>query len=118
MADMSKIKMASMRMEPAKNEQVAEKAPSEGDRPAYPWGLSVHLDDQSLSKLGLDRLPQVGKPVMIHALADVTNVSEQERVGADGKKEINRAVALQITNMGMGHYEEPKEATEVLYGKK
>ena len=63
----------------------------------YPYGLTVDLDDDSLTKLGMDKLPAVGKTVKVLASAEVKHVSES----AD-KQGKNRNLSLQITKMKLG----------------
>jgi len=84
------------------------------DRPVYPWGLSVNLDHEALDKLGMSKLPTVGKSLYLTALVDVTSVSENEsREG--GKTTTNRSVSLQITNLALGPVGRKSDA-DALYG--
>lgn len=62
--------------------------------PDYPYGLKVHVDEHSFSKLGLDKAPEVGKTVMIMAEAKVCDVHQYE---SDG--EAKHSMGLQITAM-------------------
>jgi len=64
------------------------------DQPEYPYGLCLSLDDESLQKLGIDQLPDVGTVMHLVARVQVTSVSQYERT--DGK---NRDISLQITDM-------------------
>lgn len=66
---------------------------SEIDDPEFPWGLSLHLDDATLTKLGMD-LPEVGTLVDIHAVGKVTSVNES----ADESGE-RRSTSIQITDL-------------------
>lgn len=63
----------------------------------YPHGLSVHLDHESLSKLGMHKLPKVGDKLHLHAHAHVTSVREEHR---DGGK-ANRHIELQLRKMDL-----------------
>jgi hypothetical protein len=68
--------------------------------PAYPWGLSLCLNDESLDKLGIDGdLPDVGDVIHIAALCRVTCASETENATEDGGKETCRRIELQVTHM-------------------
>lgn len=62
--------------------------------PRYPWGLSLSLDNASLEKLGMTKLPEVGATFELDAKVKVTSVSQNE----DGSSS-NRSASLQITEM-------------------
>lgn len=64
------------------------------EQPEYPYGLCISLDTDSLNKLGLTELPEIGTVLTLLARVEVTSVSQYER--SDGK---NRDVSLQITDM-------------------
>lgn len=104
-------KLVNMKIDPkAREERYAESALA--DRPVYPWGLSLNLDEEVLEKLGLEELPTVGKPLKLIALVDVTSVSSNESKGGE-----SRSVGLQITDLCL---EKPgaKASTESkLYGE-
>lgn len=68
--------------------------------PAYPWGLCISLEDDSLKKLKLDgELPSVGDMIHLFAMAKVTSVSENERENTRGEKTRCCRVELQITHL-------------------
>ncbi len=75
------------------------------ERPAYPWGLSLTLEEDALEKLGLTDLPKVGAARRLVARVEVTSVSAREAQGEDGP---HRSVGLQITDMALG----PEETTD------
>jgi hypothetical protein len=86
-------KLVSMKLDPKKREEkYAESALV--DRPLYPWGLSVTLDEEALDALGMTELPEVGKPMRLEALVDVTAVRSDETKGG-----ASRSVSLQITDL-------------------
>lgn len=64
---------------------------------AYPYGLCICLDNDSLTKLDLEGA-EVDDGVQILVMAKVTDVSSKAM--ADGST--NRRVELQITHMGLG----------------
>jgi len=103
--------LVSMKIDPkAREARYAESAMVE--RPSYPYGLSIHLDDEALEKLGLEKLPEVGTELALVAVVDVTSVSENENPG--GK---TRSVSLQITKMCLEPKKAGKSTTEKLYAK-
>jgi hypothetical protein len=88
------MKLVSMKVSAAdqrKRETVMSK-PSENE---YPYGLQLHLDTETLDKLGAD-LPEVETEVVIMAKAKVTSVSSSE--GAHGA---SRSMTIQITQLGL-----------------
>ena len=98
-------KLVSMKLDPkAREAKYAESAIV--DRPAYPWGLQVNLDEDAIAALGMKELPEVGKPLMLYARVDVTSVSSNEH--KDGK---HRNIALQITDLCL-EAEGSKKSTE------
>ena len=70
---------------------------SVGPENDYPYGLCISLEDESLDKLSIDKLPTVGKKVKLTAEATVDRVSEN--ASKDSK---SRSVSLQITKMKLG----------------
>lgn len=96
------------------------KASSDGpclmdQRPSYPWGLQLNLDEETLQKLGLVALPRVGKTLMLAARVSVTSVSENESQDKDGDAETNRSVGLQITHLVLLPDSEKKDAAAAIY---
>lgn len=63
----------------------------------YPYGLHLHLDHDSLKKLGVKGMHKVGSHVHLHAKARVT--STEERKQGDGN--MSRNMALQIEHLTM-----------------
>lgn len=106
-------KLVSMKLDKAAQKKMMEPSLAEGDRPLYPWGLSINLDTDALAKLGIADLPEVGESYMLVAMVDVTNVSSNESEG--GK---NRSVGLQITDCCLeGEAKNVKSVSDALYGK-
>lgn len=87
---------------------------SPGDAPKYPWGLALSLNDESLTKLGIDNLPGVGTEVMIVAKASVTSVSQRQTENEGSKS----CLDLQITEMQVSGTQKDVlgRATDALYG--
>lgn len=83
--------------------------PVEGDAPKYPWGLALYLDDETLAKLGIANLPDVGGKMQLMATVEVTGNSQRQT--QEGK---SVSLDLQITAMELTGTA-PSAAT-VLYG--
>lgn len=83
------------------------------ERSKYPHGLEVRLDDESLTKLGIKELPEVGMKLMLEAKVVVESVSQEDK--ATGKP--RRHVGLQITDMSLGENPNSKHSRHagVLY---
>lgn len=64
---------------------------------AYPYGLRITLNEDSLKRLGIKDLPAVGDYMMIKAKVEVcaTNKNESKESGE------HRCLELQITDMEM-----------------
>ena len=82
------------------------------EEPEYPWGLNIRLDNDSLDKLKVDNLPEVGKEIMVMAKCVVSDVSQNQSL--DGEK--RRNVSLQITDMALASPDTGSTA-EKLYGE-
>lgn len=63
----------------------------------YPYGLRISLDDESIAKLGISKLPEVGLEMYLGATVKVVEVSENELHGENKE----RRVELQITDMAL-----------------
>ena len=82
------------------------------EEPRYPYGLSLHLEEDALEKLGLDKLPAVGTVLTLKATVKVDSASIREHEGSEKR----RTLGLQITAMDLG--EEEKEKDDATFGKK
>lgn len=88
------ISMAYTKAE-AKAEAEKYTTPDLDSQPEYPWGLSISLEDDELSKLGMDGLPEVGAEMELLVRVKVQRASQTQM--ASGETE--RCVGLQITAM-------------------
>lgn len=86
--------MISMKLTP--DEAKEEAGYAEPQPPAYPWGLSISLDSDSLSKLGITDMPAVGGVMYLQARCEVCSTSQYEN--QDGK---DQTLSLQITDMSL-----------------
>jgi hypothetical protein len=106
-------KTVNMEMPAEKREEMTETAMA--GKPRYPYGLEIRLDNASLARLGLAELPEIGEKVVIHAIAEVSNISQHFSLRGEDEKN----VALQITDLGL--YPEEKENSDMehfFYGEK
>lgn len=83
------------------------------EAPAYPWGLSINLDSDTLEKLECDVSEfKVGSKMRIMAAVEVTSVSSNETRGAGESS----SVSLQITDMALDDEgKKSKDASKALY---
>lgn len=100
--------LLSMELSPteAKQESACEPEP-----PKYPWGLCIDLNEDSLQKLGIDTLPELGTTMTIVAKAEVQSASSSQYQG-DEKPRMN--LSLQITDMAIAPA--AKDVAGALYG--
>ncbi len=103
---MAKHRKASMELTKKEGSRQNEAVLSEA--PAFPFGLSVHLHDESLDKLNIEELPEVGAEFTMNTTVKATAVSEEETTEG-----VRRSVTLQITEMEIFHAEDDGEK---LYG--
>lgn len=81
------------------------------EKEEYPCGLCITLDNESLAKLGIDELPEIGEEMSFSIKTKVKSSMEHEDETSEHK-----CLTLQITDMG---YSKPrKSAASVLYDKK
>jgi|688.fasta_scaffold08511_12 hypothetical protein len=81
----------------------------------YPYGTSLYLDEDTLAKIGIAKLPEVGSQLRMQILVTVTSVSQRQE--ADG--ETCQNVELQVTDMEVTGTEGQANSTEQankLYG--
>lgn len=82
----------------------------DGDQ--YPWGLSLHLDNDSMEKLKLKGLP-AGQEMMLVAKVKVTNSS----VSSEGDGKETASASLQIMEMALDLPPARTSLADGLYGK-
>jgi hypothetical protein len=118
---MKMVNMALKAEKEGKSESCCCAAPCccESDKPRYPWGLQLRLENEQLDVLGMGEMPKTGGMMMVSCTVKVTQCGEEEREGAEPA----RNVSLQIIEMGMEKME-MKEApmdkakiASALYGK-
>lgn len=94
----------------------ASVGPVSPDQEEYPYGLRLHLNDDELEKLGIDKLPKVGEGGSIEAVFKIVSTHESAN---EGQKKY-RSVELQITHMDLGAEDKSTtddEKVERLYSK-
>lgn len=108
-------KLVSMKITAAEREKRMEPSSVATDMPAYPWGLGVNLDNESLEKLEIDADDlKVGQTLTLIAKVEVTNLSSNESKGGGS----NQSVGLQITEMCLETKGSAAAAADTLYAKK
>lgn len=84
-----------------KRTKKASKAPSEprgSNEDDFPYGTRLELDHETLGKLGVAKLPAVGKKLRIQGHGHITSASEHTRQGEAPR----RSATLQLTHMKLG----------------
>lgn len=77
----------------------------------YPWGTSLHLDDDMVKELGLDKM-QAGTTVNLTATAFIERKSTEEEAGEDPE----HRVCLQLTELNVKRSSTNGERATLLYG--
>lgn len=86
--------------------------PSTANMDDYPWGLSIHLDNAAVEKLGLtDKDFDAGQPVSLQAVCMITEDSVRT---VNGVKK--RSYTLQIQELGIEQAAASTDAVGALYG--
>jgi len=91
--------------------EAKEESSPEAEAPKYPWGLCISLDDESLKKLNIDKLPEIGAKMRVIAEVEVSAVRAYSSQGGESESSVD----LQITDMVLTGAE--SSAASVLYGK-
>ena len=66
------------------------------DQERYPYGLRLDLNNDTLEKLGITKLPAVGTMLMFEAKAKVVGSRQSATESSD-----NRSIELQITHLDL-----------------
>jgi hypothetical protein len=86
---------------------------TELEKPEYPYGLCIELDEESLGKLGVTELPKVGATMTITAKVFVKTTSAYTNMDEGEEKRVQ----LQITDMEIAAPTKSKSAANALYGE-
>lgn len=101
-----------MKMSKADREaQYPKEIASDDDAPRYPYGLTIRLDEQALSKLGIEELPKTEAALMVMAKATVSSVSSHATAGGSTM----RTVELQVTDLACEPFKAKKNTADALY---
>lgn len=84
--------MVNMKVSREKEEEIQSESPEQ----EYPFGLRLWMNDDTLKKLGIKDLPEVGKEFGVEARAKVAEVSE---VASESNEE--KRMELQITDLNL-----------------
>lgn len=88
----------------AKSESMVIGSP---DQERYPYGLRLDLNNDTLEKLGMTKLPSVGTVLMFEAKAKVVGSRQSATEGSE-----NRSIELQITHIDLEEGETDEEVKE------
>lgn len=104
------MKLKSMKIS-SEDRQEMKTAAIAPEAPQYPYGLRLHLDTETLKKLGIENLPELGKEMSVVAIAKVCETSKSE--SEYGK---NKCLGLQITELAVESLSPKKDMAEEIYG--
>lgn len=84
------------------------------DTPKYPYGLKLHFNEESYSKLELPDVPKVGQKFMVLAYAEVCDVSMNKNI--DDRPNVNFSLQIMDVDLKEKEKKEEKSAADTLYG--
>lgn len=84
------------RTDEEKLDAIATCPPALKDTPDYPWGMRICMDEETIKKLEIGELPEVGDTVDMRCFGKVTSVSSDENEGGE-----RRRIEIQITEVAM-----------------
>lgn len=105
------MKLTSMKIDRAERDAAMRGPEALSEGPAYPWGLTLNLDDDAIEKLGIKSLPEAGETMMLVAKVKVTGTNSEDVDG--GKK--RQSIRLQLTDMALEDGGAKTNAAEKLY---
>lgn len=109
------MSLVSMKITPEEaKEMAAEYSGTADTQPEYPWGLTISLDDDAMAKLGLTKVPAIGKKFTVTAIAVVCSSSQYATQG----KEDEASFSLQIQAMELNAGSSAADTASKLYGDK
>ena len=82
-------RLVSMKM--SKKQSKGEFAIAETEGPRFPHGLSIHLNGDSMKKLGFTELPAVGTEMIVVGVGKIASASENRRQNG-----IDRDMSIQL----------------------
>lgn len=104
-----KLVSLELKTEEAKEETMEAR---EAERPRYPYGTCLYLDEVALKKLGITDIPEVGDELRIMAVGKVTGTSSREYEGGS-----HQTLDIQLTEMACEDADEGEEPAETSMGK-
>ncbi|MGH2612062.1 MAG: capsid staple protein [Rhabdochlamydiaceae bacterium] len=87
---------------------------AENEKPKFPLGTTITLDDDLIKKLGIKKMPEIGDQFSIEGIAHVTSVSNYE-----SQETSHRQICIQFSEMSCAGYKEDyfKKVGKKIYGK-
>lgn len=104
--------MKNMKLTPKEATKECMPCDNEYKGPEYPYGLRVCLDGESMDKLGLKELPDVGTKMKLVAIVEVVGARIDK-----GQDREYKNVDLQITDMELASAKTEKSTEDALYSK-
>ena len=97
-------------MQLSKKASTKEAAPSAIEAPLFPYGLTISLGEDELTKLRLDKsLPEAGDEMDLVAKVRVRSVESHDTEGG-GKR---RSLSLQLTDMALAPAKKERDLSKV-----
>lgn len=106
------MKLTSMKLDAAEQKQESPTTADDDNKPQYPYGTCLCLDNVALTKLEMDSLPSVGDKIYVYAEATVRSVSAYENEGG-----ASRSLDLQLTDIALEPDSDTTNLANKLYSK-
>jgi len=94
---MNDFAMKSMKVEKMSDSTSTEALLANNDSHEFPYGLRLRLDPKIMEKMDLEKMPEVGQTMGLHAVVEVVEVS-LDRNESGGR---DKCMSLQITDMAL-----------------
>ena len=106
------MELASMKLSAERQKEYGSPTALEGDMPAYPYGLCIHLGEDQIKQLGIAAMPSAGQAMTLIARVEVKNAGVRD-TAENGKI---RDMDLQITDMALAPEAKKESAADKIYG--
>lgn len=110
------MQLTDMKCKPG--EYPAPQAMAEQPAQKYPFGLRIYLDDESLDKLGVENLPELGAEFTIQAKVRVVSKNESRDANDEDGDNDYQSMDLQITALALGLKKSEAQRASEMYSEK
>ena len=99
--------MALTNMARSKKDRKSNEAICSPDDSKFPYGLSIDLNEESLEKLDLDDMPDIGTKLIVAAVGEVTSVNQHK-----SKSDTTQNLTIQLQRLEVGPLNKKEKSAE------